>query len=295
MPSSDWWIRIPPAGITLVAVGATPCSASHRGRCCPATLPAGHQRSARSSSAPPPASAARSPMRSRPSRTGSPGSGTFSTPAARAIAATAQRAWWVASPPNLTGERTPSPAAQMRSQPTTRRVVAGEDEAVVVGRQSVERGPEQAGDGDDPVPFQSLASGLEYERALVNVRHDAGLDRHARSCELLGDRGDGLDPEERERCGFRRHDRHLDVVMAHAAGLAGGHQRELVGRKWPGRPSRYHDGEPLCIALLEVAQQPAVSFGVPVRPPRERARRPGDRACSGRHEECVERSRPAVS
>ena len=102
-----------------LAGGATPFSASQRGRNSPATLPCGHQSGAPSASPRPRSRRMRWPVISRPCRTGSPGSGTV-TPASRATPAAATRAWWVARPPNLTGEAMPSPAAHVRSAPCTR-------------------------------------------------------------------------------------------------------------------------------------------------------------------------------
>src|SRR4051794_24887107 len=109
-----------PGGGAAARGGPKPCSASQRGRYWPATLPSGHHSGGLLAS---PGARRRRlwpPISSRPSTTASPGSGGSSTPASRAIPATATRAWWVASAPNFSGASTPSPAAHVRSAPATR-------------------------------------------------------------------------------------------------------------------------------------------------------------------------------
>ncbi len=81
--------------------------------------------------------------------------------------------------------------------------------------------------------------------------------------------------------------------LAHAGGLARGHQRELVGRQRPRGAGRDDDRQPAGVALLQVAQQAAVDLRVAARPPRRRAGTPSPRVPRGEQQRVVA-ERPAA-
>ena len=86
----------------------------------------------------------------------------------------------------------------------------------------------------------------------------------------------------------------LHVGLAHLPSLAGGHQRELVGRQRPDRAGRHDDREALRVALLEVAQQAAVGIRVAAREPRRRSLDAGHRPGARSQQQRVEAERAAV-
>ena len=92
-----------------------------------------------------------------------------------------------------------------------------------------------------------------------------------------------------------RHDRDLHVVVAHLARFARGHERELVRGQRPHGSQRHDDGQPLRVALVDVAQEPAVGVGVAFGPPCRRIVHAGDRSAAGRKEQRVEALRAAVA
>jgi hypothetical protein len=94
---------------------------------------------------------------------------------------------------------------------------------------------------------------------------------------------------------LRSHDRDLHVVVAHLARLAGGHERQLVGRQRPHGAQRYHDRHPLGVALVDVAQQPAVDVWLPLWPPRRGAVDAGHCPAARRKEQRVEALGAAVA
>jgi hypothetical protein len=80
------------------------------------------------------------------------------------------------------GETTASPAAQVRSQPPG--VVTREDKSLLVGRQAVDRGPQEPWHGVDALGGEVLAAGLEDETVLVAARHDAGPELYPCGAQL---------------------------------------------------------------------------------------------------------------
>ena len=83
--------------------------------------------------------------------------------------------------------------------------------------------------------------------------------------------------------------------MAHRARLPRRHQRELVDRQWPYRTRRHHHGEPLAVALLDVAQKTTVDLGVAAGPPGRRALDAADGAATGREQQRIERAVRSVA
>ena len=204
----------------------------------------------------------------------------------------------------MTGETTPSPAAQVRSQPSTRARVVGEDEALVIGGQALEAGPEQARDGEHALHREVIAAGLEHEAAALDARHDARPELDAGGAQLVGHGRARLLAEQRQRRVLGRHDRHDDVVVAHRARLARGHQRKLVDGQRPDRAGRHDNRELLAVALLDVAQQAAVDLRIATGPPgrsrprrRSRGGRPWRRAARRRRacRRCRAAPRPRAS
>ena len=149
------------------------------------------------------------------------------------MAAAARRAWCVATPPNLIGETTPSPAAHVRSQPATRpSSPAWMKPSSSLGTPS-SAGPTIRGTAkrrwtSRRSPLGSSTTPDSSRRATAPVRSV-----YARPLELLGHRRARLLAEQRQRRALRGHDGHADVVLAHRPGLAGRHERQLVGRQRP--------------------------------------------------------------
>ena len=67
--------------------------------------------------------------------------------------------------------------------------VVGHEEALVVARQPLERGPEDARDGEHALCAELLAAGLEHETATLDARDDAAL---VEGCERTWAAGDGV-------------------------------------------------------------------------------------------------------
>ena len=129
----------------------------------------------------------------------------------------ARRAWCVARPPNFTGETTPSPAAQVRRQPSTR----ASSSATMKPRHRrgpVDRGSDDPRHGEDTLDVEALTGGLEHQAVAVLACHDAGVECYARPPQLFGHRLARLVAEQPQRCVFRRDDRDADVVLTHLAG-----------------------------------------------------------------------------
>ena len=82
-------------------------------------------------------------------------------------------------------------------------VVTREDEALLVGGQTLDRRSENPRDGEDPLGLDGLAIRFEQDAALLTARHDAGPEVHARLPQFVGHRHACLVAEERQRPALR--------------------------------------------------------------------------------------------
>ena len=133
-------------------------------------------------------------------------------------------------------------------------------------------GPDRPRQRDDSLGVERPLAGVKDEptgilRVLDDV--DAGLGLHARLLEVVAHCHGCLRAEQPQRRVLWGVDGHLHVVVSHAPGLPGGHQRQLVGGQGPGHPRRHDERHPLEVALVEVAQQAAEQLGVGLRRPGE--------------------------
>ena len=246
---------------------------SQRGRYSPAILPCGHHSGAPSAS-PRAAQAARAATREQPAvDDGLAGVGRV-LDAGRARDRRPPRgapdAW--RGRRTSAGDTTASPAAQVRSQPSTRpSSPATMKPSSSAGSPSMRRARPAAGRRRHAGPRAA------HRRARARARRPRGA-RRRRSCSSTpalrsssATASLASSPNSDSGAPLRRDDRDADVVVAHVPRLAGGHQRELVGGQRPDRPGRHDDRDPLRVALVNVAQQAAVDLGIAARPPGRRA------------------------
>ena len=128
--------------------------------------------------------------------------------------------------------------------------------------------PDRARQRDDALrverPRPGSTTACRRRRAMTSASVSTMMPAASRSSRSARRAGRA---EDRQRRVLGRVDRDLDVVVAHAARLPGGHQRELVGRQRPRDADRDDERDALGVALLEVAQQAAEDLGVGLRRP----------------------------
>src|SRR5688500_13427597 len=71
-------------------------------------------------------------------------------------------------------------------------VLPGEDEALLVARQAVERRTHDPRNREDSLDIEAIAAGLEHQTVAVGARHGTRLDIDTGPGQLLGERPGGM-------------------------------------------------------------------------------------------------------